>query len=78
LTDIAEEFMKVVVIALKWLHNALHDLCCDINRGAFQPILEAEVAAYLYHRLLANGCRSRRCTWRRGSLAGRLGVERLC
>ena len=38
------------------LNAALQDLCGDFNSGAFTPILEADVVAYLYHRLLVNGC----------------------
>lgn len=38
------------------LDRALSDLCRDFNTGVFTPILEADVAGYLYHRLLTNGC----------------------
>ncbi len=38
------------------LNVALQDMCMEFNSGAFTPILEADVAAYLYHRLLVNGC----------------------
>lgn len=38
------------------LDVAVRDLCRDFNGGAFTPILEADVGAYLYHRLLTNGC----------------------
>lgn len=38
------------------LDVALGDLCRDFNAGVFAPILESDVAGYLYHRLLANGC----------------------
>ncbi len=38
------------------LDSALSDLCQDFNERLFTPILEADVAAYLYHRLLTNGC----------------------
>jgi hypothetical protein len=38
------------------LDVALRDLCRDFNAGIFTPILEADVGAYLYHRLLTNGC----------------------
>ncbi len=34
----------------------MQDLCDVFNRKEFQPLLEADVAAYLYHRLLENGC----------------------
>lgn len=42
--------------ALELLQNSLRDLCDVFNQKAFQPILEADVAAYLYHRLLIYGC----------------------
>jgi hypothetical protein len=35
---------------------ALRDLCRDFNAGVFTPILEADVGAYLYYRLVTNGC----------------------
>lgn len=38
------------------LNLALQDMCRDFNAGEFTPILEADVAAYLYHQLLVNGC----------------------
>lgn len=38
------------------LNVALQDMCRDFNAGEFTPILEADVAAYLYHQLLVNGC----------------------
>ena len=38
------------------LDMALQDMCREFNSGAFTPILEADVAAYIYHRLLVNGC----------------------
>ena len=31
------------------LRHVLESLCCDYNSKAFLPILEADVAAYLYH-----------------------------
>ena len=31
-------------------------MCREFNAGEFTPILEADVAAHLYHRLVANGC----------------------
>jgi hypothetical protein len=42
--------------ARKALDVALRDLCREFNSEVFTPILEADVAAYLYHRLLTNGC----------------------
>jgi hypothetical protein len=38
------------------LCKSLQDLCDSFNRKEFQPLLEADAAAYLYHRLLENGC----------------------
>lgn len=38
------------------LDVALRDLCRDFNAGIYTPILEADVSAFLYHRLLVNGC----------------------
>ena len=37
------------------LEESLRDLCHEFNTGVFTPILEADVAGYLYHRLLTNG-----------------------
>ncbi len=42
--------------AAELLQKALQDVCDAFNRKEFQPLLEADVAAYLYHRLLENGC----------------------
>jgi hypothetical protein len=42
--------------ARRTLDVALGDLCRDFNAGIFTPILESDVAGYLYHRLLTNGC----------------------
>jgi hypothetical protein len=36
------------------LDAALQNLCHDFNAGVFTPILEADAAGYLYHRLLIN------------------------
>jgi hypothetical protein len=38
------------------LTRAIADLCDDVNSGSFSPLLEADIAAHLYHRLLTNGC----------------------
>lgn len=35
---------------------ALEDFCTDFNAERFLPILEADIAGYLFHRLLVNGC----------------------
>lgn len=43
-------------IAFEMLNRSLQDLCRDFNREEFLPLLEADVGAYLYHRLLENGC----------------------
>lgn len=42
--------------AFELLDSSLQDLCRDFNGQVFFPLLEADVAAYLYHRLLENGC----------------------
>lgn len=42
--------------ALELLNRSLEDLCLDLNRERFFPLLEADIAAYLYHQLLENGC----------------------
>jgi hypothetical protein len=42
--------------AFNLLRNSLQDLCDAFNRKEFLPLLEADVAAYLYYRLLENGC----------------------
>lgn len=34
------------------LTETLYNLCRDVDQGAFIPLTEADVAAYLYHRLL--------------------------
>lgn len=38
------------------LHKSLQDLCAVFNQNDFYPLLESDVAAYLYYRLLTNGC----------------------
>ncbi|MDK1030201.1 MAG: hypothetical protein QGD96_12870 [Anaerolineae bacterium] len=38
------------------LRQSLQDLCNDFNSGRFSPILEADVSAFIYHRLITNGC----------------------
>jgi len=38
------------------LDAALADFCNDFNQQMVTPILEADVAGYLYHRIVANGC----------------------
>ena len=43
-------------IAFDLLRRSLQDLCNAFNGGQFFPLLEADVAAYLYHRFLENGC----------------------
>lgn len=35
---------------------ALVDFCEDFNKQRVAPILEADIAGYLYHRIVANGC----------------------
>jgi len=35
---------------------ALADFCQDFNSELITPILEADIAGYLYHRIVANGC----------------------
>jgi len=35
---------------------ALHNFCLDFNSALTTPILEADIAGYLYHRIVANGC----------------------
>jgi hypothetical protein len=35
---------------------ALADFCQDFNSQLITPILEADIAGYLYHRIVANGC----------------------
>lgn len=42
--------------AFDLLRKSLQDLCDAFNQKKFFPLLEADVAAYLYHRLLENGC----------------------
>lgn len=42
--------------AVELFQKALQDICDAFNRKEFQPLLEADVAAYFYHRLLENGC----------------------
>lgn len=42
--------------AFDLLQRSLQDLCNAFNQEKFFPLLEADVAAYLYHRLLENGC----------------------
>ena len=42
--------------AFSLLVKSLHDLCDVFNQKEFKPLLEADVTAYLYHRLLSNGC----------------------
>jgi hypothetical protein len=42
--------------AFELLRKSLQELCDAFNRREFSPLLEADVAAYLYHRLLENGC----------------------
>jgi len=42
--------------AFNLLQKSLKDLCDAFNQAEFFPLLEADVAAYLYHRLLENGC----------------------
>ena len=36
--------------------KAVEDFCSDFNSGRVSPILEADVSAYLYHRIVGNGC----------------------
>lgn len=38
------------------LDAALADFCEDFNHQRVTPILEADIAGYLYHRIVANGC----------------------
>ncbi len=38
------------------LDAALSDFCDDFNRERVTPILEADIAGYLYHRIVVNGC----------------------
>lgn len=45
----------VTAVARAALDQALEDLCRQFNDGSFTPILEADVAAFLYHRLLTIG-----------------------
>lgn len=42
--------------AFDLLQKALQDFCEAFNRKEIFPLLEADVTAYLYHRLLENGC----------------------
>jgi len=42
--------------AFELLSKSLQDLCRDFNQKRFLPLLEADITAYLYHRLLVNGC----------------------
>ena len=42
--------------AFDLLRRSLQDLCDAFNQQKFFPLLEADVAACLYHRLLENGC----------------------
>ncbi|MCX8062990.1 MAG: hypothetical protein N3D16_10460 [Anaerolineales bacterium] len=41
--------------AFELLQRSLQDLCDAFNQKKFFPLLEADLAAYLYHRLLENG-----------------------
>lgn len=38
------------------LDQSLATLCDEFNCAAFTPILESDVAAYIYHQLIAHGC----------------------
>jgi len=38
------------------LDAALNHFCEDFNRERVTPILEADIAGYLYHRIVTNGC----------------------
>jgi hypothetical protein len=38
------------------LIQSLTDLCNEFNRQTLMPLLEADVTAFLYHRLILNGC----------------------
>ena len=38
--------------AFKWLLQSLGDLCTAFNDQRFFPLLEADIATYLYHRML--------------------------
>jgi hypothetical protein len=38
------------------LDASLSDFCEDFNRESVTPILEADIAGYLYHRIVENGC----------------------
>lgn len=42
--------------AFDLLQRSLQDLCDAFNQKKFFPLLEADVAAYLYYRFLENGC----------------------
>lgn len=42
--------------ALRLLKSSLTDLCIAFNEAKFTPILEADIASFLYHRLIVNGC----------------------
>jgi len=45
-------------LALELLRKSLQDLCEVFNQNEFNPLLESDIAAHLYHRLLMNGCPS--------------------
>src|SRR5258706_13317443 len=38
------------------LDAALANFCDDFNQRRVTPILEADIAGYLFHRIVANGC----------------------
>jgi hypothetical protein len=44
------------VNAFAFLRQSSQDLCEAFNRHEFMPLLEADVTAFLYHRLLIHGC----------------------
>lgn len=38
------------------LERSIKNFCIDFNSGRITPILESDVAGYLYHRMVSNGC----------------------
>lgn len=45
--------------ALRVLNESLSALCNDFNLGAVTPLMEADIAAYLYRAMIKSGCSQR-------------------
>lgn len=42
--------------SINLLSQSLQELCDIFNKQGFFPLLEADITAYIYHRLVCNGC----------------------